>query len=251
MSKYTTQVRFICETASGLTGSAGFNDVNSVIQRAIPSIFNFDFPIYDESYRNVLCTKILKHYYTREIGAETVGLWKLWLDTRLNEIMPYYNQLYKSAMIEFNPMYDIDLTTEYSRSNDGSTDVTGESSENNSGNSGTIVAGDNESTTRNLFSDTPQGALDNVDNETYLTNATKISENGNNSTSTDYEFNTDRVNNRKDKTVAKSTEEYMQTITGKSGGASYSKRLQEFRATFLNIDTMIIDELKDLFMNLW
>lgn len=251
MSKYTTQVRFICETASGLTGSTGFNDVNSVIQRAIPSIFNFDFPIYDESYRNVLCTKILKHYYTREIGAETVGLWKLWLDTKLNEIMPYYNQLYKSAMIEFNPMYDIDLTTEYLRSNDGSTDVTGESSENNSGNSGTIVVGNNESTTRNLFSDTPQGALDNVDNETYLTNATKISENGNNSTNTDYEFNTDRVNNRTDKTVAKSTEEYMQTITGKSGGASYSKRLQEFRATFLNIDTMIIGELKDLFMNLW
>lgn len=251
MSKYTTQIRFICETASGLDSSTGLGDVNRVIQSAIPSIFNFDFPIYDESYRNVLCTKILKHYYTREIGAETVGLWKLWLDTRLNEIMPYYNQLYKSAMIEFNPMYDIDLTTEYSRSNDGSTDVTGESSENNSGNSGAIIVGDNESTTRNLFSDTPQGALDNVDNETYLTNATKISENGNNSTNTDYEFNTDRVNNRKDKTVAKSTEEYMQTITGKSGGASYSKRLQEFRATFLNIDTMIIGELKDLFMNLW
>lgn len=251
MSKYTTQVRFICETASGLNSSTGLGDVNRVIQSAIPSIFNFDFPIYDESYRNVLCTKILKHYYTREIGAETVGLWKLWLDTRLNEIMPYYNQLYKSAMIEFNPMYDIDLTTEYLRSHDGSTDVTGESSENNSGNTGTIVTGDNENTTRNLFSDTPQGALDNIDNETYLTNATKISESGNNSTSTDYEFNTDRVNNRTDKTVAKSTEEYMQTITGKSGGASYSKRLQEFRATFLNIDTMIIDELKDLFMNLW
>lgn len=251
MSKYTTEVRFICETMSGLTESAGYNSIDDIIQTAIPKIFSFGFPIYDESYRNVLCTKILKHYYTREIGAETVGLWKLWLDTRLNEIMPYYNQLYKSAMIEFNPMYDVDLTTNYLKTFDGSTDVTGDSEENNSGNSGTINAGENENTTRNLFSDTPQGSLDNIENETYLTNATKITENGSNSSSTDYEFNSDRKINRSDKTVAKNTEEYLQTITGKNGGASYSKRLQEFRATFLNIDAMIIDELKDLFLNLW
>ena len=251
MSKYTTQVRFICETASGLTESDGFNSVNDIIQKAIPKVFNFDFPIYDESYRNVLCTKILKHYYTREIGAETVGLWKLWLDARLNEIMPYYNQLYHSAMIEFNPMYDVDLTTGYNKTFDGSTDITGNSNENNSGNSGTSVSGQNSNTTYNLFSDTPQGALDNIENETYLTNATKIRENGNNSNNTDYTFNGDRKVNRTDKTLAKNTEEYLQTIKGKSGGASYSKRLQEFRSTFINIDAMIIDELRDLFINIW
>lgn len=251
MSKYTTQVRFICETAAGLTDSVGFNGINEVIQKAIPNVFNFDFPIYDESYRNVLCTKILRHYYTREIAAETVGLWKLWLDTRLNEIMPYYNQLYKSAMIDFNPMYDVDLTTEHTKTFDGSTNVTGDSSENNSGNSGTNTNTENENTTRNLFSDTPQGSLENVENETYLTNATKIAENGNNISNTDYEFNSDRVVNRSDKTIAKNTEDYIQTIKGKNGGTSYSKRLQEFRDTFINIDTMIIGELSDLFINLW
>lgn len=251
MSKYTTQVRFICETASGLTESDGFNNVNDIIQNAIPKIFNFDFPIYDESYRNVLCTKILKHYYTREIGAETVGLWKLWLDARLNEIMPYYNQLYRSAMIEFNPMYDMDLTIEHHKTFDGSTDITGDSRENNTGNSGTSVSGENSNTTYNLFSDTPQGALDNIENETYLTNATKIRENGNNSNNTNYNFNSDRNVNRADKTVAKNTEEYLKNIKGKNGGASYSTRLNEFRSTFINIDAMIIDELKDLFVNLW
>ena len=251
MSKYTTQVRFICESVSGLSESVGLSGVNEVIQSAVPHVFDFDFPIYDESYRNVLCTKILKHYYTREIGAETVGLWKLWLDTRLNEIMPYYNQLYKSAMIEFNPMYDIDLSTEHSKSFDGNTDVTGNSSENYNGNSDTISVDKNNNTTRNLFSETPQGSLDNVENETYLTNATKIMDSGNSESSTGNEFNSDRVINRTDKTIAKNTEEYMQSIKGKTGGASYSKRLQEFRDTFINIDKMIIDELKDLFLNLW
>lgn len=243
MSKYTTQVRFICETAAGLTESVGFGGVNGVIQSAIPKVFDFDFPIYDESYRNVLCGKILKHYYTREIGAETVGLWKLWLDTRLNEIMPYYNQLYKSATIEFNPMYDVDLTTKHTRDNNGVTNFDGS----NSGDSKQITKSKNDGVSRDLFSDTPQGALDNVENETYLTNARKVKTNGSADGEATNEFN----GSSNSETAVTSTEEYLQTIQGKTGGASYSKRLQEFRNTFLNIDAMIIDELKDLFMNLW
>ena len=275
MSKYTTQVRFICETSAGLNESSGYNSVNEIIQRAIPVIFDFNFPIYDENYRNVLCTKILKHYYTREIGAETVGLWKLWLDTRLNEIMPYYNQLYKSAVIEFNPMYDVDLTTKHTRENDGTTNVTGNTitheQRNITRNKKENISGDNKQTSqisengvnRDLYSDTPQGALDNIENETYLTNARKItSENTNNGENTgEYTENRNGDETVEDgvqadgtntgETIANSTEEYLQTITGKSGGASYSKRLQEFRDTFINIDAMIIDELKDLFFNLW
>lgn len=235
MSTYTTQVRFICETASGLTEQAGFNDVNKVIQSAIPNVFNFDFPIYDESYRNVLCTKILKHYYTREIGGETVGIWKLWLDTKLNEIMPYYNQLYKSAIIEFNPMYDIDITTKHTKGNNDTTNVNGNVTSNSTSN--------NSETERDLFSDTPQGSLNNVENETYLTTARKITTSGTASSN--------NSSAHTGKTIASSTEEYVQNISGKSGGTSYSKRLKEFRETFINIDAMIIDELSDLFINLW
>lgn len=223
MSKYTTQIRFICESYCGLDESVGYDSVNEIIDRAIPHVFSFSFPIYDESYRNVLCHKILKHYYTREISAETVGLWKLWLDARLNEIMPYYNQLYKSAMIEFNPMYDVDLTTQHTRTNEGTTG----SSQSGSSNSGNMDA----------FSETPQGGLDNVENLSYLTTARKITN--------DASFNSNSNGSASD------TETYIQTIVGKNGGASYSTRLEEFRRTFLNIDKMIIDELSDLFFNLW
>lgn len=110
MSKYTTELRYICETEAGLSESVGQTKIKDVIAKAIPKIFDFDFPIFDESYRNVLETKILKHYYTREIGLETYGLWKLKLDTKLNEIMPFYNQLYKSALLEFNPLYEVDYS---------------------------------------------------------------------------------------------------------------------------------------------
>ena len=129
MSKYTTELRFICENSAGLTESVGYNSVDSVLDKCRDKIFDFDFPIFDESYRVPLENKILKHYYTREIGAETVGLWKYWLNVKLNEIMPYYNQLYKSTLIEFNPMYDVDLTTDYQKVDNGNKNTTGSFSE--------------------------------------------------------------------------------------------------------------------------
>ena len=86
MAKYTTELRSICEVYAGYNEEQGYNNVNDVIKKALPKIFDFDFPIYDENYRSVLETKIVKHFYTREIGYETVGRWKLALDERLNLI---------------------------------------------------------------------------------------------------------------------------------------------------------------------
>lgn len=121
MSKYTTEVRFICETAAGKLESEGYLSIDSILTTAAPKIFNFDYPIFDEKYRLVLEKKILKHYYTREIAHETVGLWKLHLDAKMNEIMPYYNKLYESELLDFNPLYEVDLTTTRKIDMDGHT----------------------------------------------------------------------------------------------------------------------------------
>ena len=61
---------------------------------------NFDFqmtnyPIFDENYRETLNNNILHHYYENEIGFETAPLFRFYLNQKLNEIMPYYNELYK------------------------------------------------------------------------------------------------------------------------------------------------------------
>lgn len=124
MSKYTTEIRFICEDAAGYDESKGYADVDEIISKSIDKIFSFDFPLFDGQYRDVLCTKILRHYYTREIGFETVGLWRLKLQTKLNEIMPYYNQLYLSELLKFNPLYDVDLKTTHVGGKNSETDRT-------------------------------------------------------------------------------------------------------------------------------
>ena len=52
MSKYTTELRFICESKAGLSESVGFNQIDDVISNSWNKIFD-NFPIFDESYRSI------------------------------------------------------------------------------------------------------------------------------------------------------------------------------------------------------
>ena len=243
MSKYTTELRYICESLSGLSASVGGNSVEEIISKARPIIFSFDYPIFDTKYKEVLETKILKHFYTREIGMETYGAWKLMLNKSMNEIMPYYNMMYKSNLLEFNPFYDVDLSRTHDNNNTGKTTNVGST---NGTSTGTETK--NSSTTdKNLYSDTPQGAITNLESETYLTNATidTGTETGTNTTSG---TNTQTQNSTVD---LQTTEKYLETVKGKQGGASFSALLLEYRKTFTNVDMLVINDLNDLFMGLW
>lgn len=123
MSKYTTEVRYICENYAQLDASVGYNSVQSVLDNSWDKVFDFDFPIFDENYREPLCKKILKHFYTREICEETVGLWKLRLDDRMNEIMPYFNQLYDSELISIEPLVNYRVRTNGNKTKTGADGV--------------------------------------------------------------------------------------------------------------------------------
>lgn len=279
MSKYTTEVRFICENKSGLEISGGSGDVDSIIANSWNKIFTSKAPFFDEEYRSILCQKILKHYYLREICCETVGIWKLWMNTRLEEIMPYYNQLYDSAKIKFNPMHNVDLTSKHERNVEGTSKEDGTRTDNTTGKrtltgnrdtDNTSVGTRNttnssDETKRDLYSDTPQGAITGLENENYLTNARKITDNmngtGNEETNTTEKSGTDYsetedttgkidgVTSNTGKT--NTTEDYLETIIGKQGTESFSSLLNEFRETFLNIDMQVIEEFNDLFFGLW
>lgn len=235
MSKYSTEVRFICETAAGLIESKGYNDIESIINKAVNSIFESDIPFFDNDYGIKLEKKILRHYYTREIGFETVGLWKLQINTTMKEIMPYYNKLYKTEMYKYDPLSDFDYTIK-TDSNDIRTDDLTKS------NMGTqeVKTGDKNV---NKFSDTPQGGLEDVESGAYLTNATiDNSEGSSNRTDNLTEKNTGTVGNVIDRTEHR---------FGKQGSKSYAEMIMQERESFLNIDMQVIEELNDLFMLVW
>lgn len=276
MAIYTTEIRTICEYYAGNQLSNGSN-YNDIINNAIPYVFDFDFPIYDDAYKNVLCGKILKHYYTREIGLETVALWKLKLDTKMNEIMPFYNQLYESALLEFNPLYDVDVWRAHDSEDVSNRNETGDSLRNASTNSSdnatntytttgnTKSNGTNNRDNWDLFSDTPQGGVNGIKSGTnqYLSNARNITDNNTQTNSQDTSTNSnERLNsisgsssneNSLNHVISNinSTGKYIEHVAGKQGGESYADMLLKYRETLINIDMMIIDELSDLFMNIW
>lgn len=251
MSKYTTEVRYICETRAGLDESEGYMSVNDIIKKAAPKIFDFEWPIFDERYRLPLEIKILKHYYTREICAETVGRWKLFLDQKMNEIMPYYNDKYRlklEALKNYDKLFsDTDITTTRK------TDDSGKSQTNTSNIANDSRHFDDRRTTngtqKNAFSETPQGSLHGVDSLTYLTDYRKIDDTG--SENLTHTENGTATATGDTSTNITNTQDYIEHVTGKRGGRDYLKIYQEIYESIINIDLEIINELSDLFFGLW
>ena len=166
---------------------------------------NFDFkmdtyPIFDENYRETL-------------------------NQKLNEIMPYYNELYKvqKKLIEDNLLLNnVNLTEELQGSN-----TTQTSSESHSTNNG-----------KNLFQDTPQGNVssqDIDDTNVYATNLTldRTSIDDNSSSG------------------GSGTNSYIKTIIGNNGSKFNIDVLKDIKNNLMNIDLMIINDLNELFMGIY
>ena len=190
---------------------------------------NFDFkmdsyPIFDENYRNTLNQNILYHYYENEIGFETAPLFRFYLNQKLNEIMPYYNELYKvqKKLIDENLLLNnVNLTETLHGSNTTKTNSKSESSNNG----------------KSLFQDTPQGQISqtDIDNQTWATNLT---------------LNKNEIADQSNATGS-GTNEYIKTIIGNNGGKFNIDVLNDIKNNLMNIDLMIINELNDLFMQIF
>ena len=206
MSTYTTELRYILESYAGLDSSTEYPSVNTVISKARTKLFNFNYPIFDNAYKEHLESLICLHFYRREIGFETVGLFKLYLEQKMREIMPFYNQLYKSQLLEFNPFYDVDITRDHQLKHNTEENSINKSSSNsnsneNFNNNTTVKSSDNtnqgvssrdesksnskntssaknstsassSSNNKQRYSDTPQGSISDLEKDKYLTNAT-------------------------------------------------------------------------------
>ena len=251
MSKYTTEVRYICETYAGHKESQDYMKIDDIIANSIDKIFDFDFPIFDDNYRSVLETKIIKHYYTREIGFETVALWKHFLSVRLNEIMPKYNQLYKAESLNINPFDNMDYTETYEGEGQGTNSNTDTGSMSEDISDTRDVDYTHNGNNIDKFSDTPQGGLSGLLNDTYLTNARQSTANDTDNTNDDYTRDRDVTTNNTRNGRFSNTDEYLKHIKGYNGGKTFSELMTSFREMFIATDLLIIEELNDLFMGVW
>lgn len=192
------------------------------IRRLIQNNFRFNldsYPIFDEAYRTTLNKKILDHYLMSEIGFETPALFNHYLGTKMNEIMPYYNELYKNQKKLLDNLTDnVNLKESFNRNIDNAT----------SSNSSSATA------SKSLFEDTPQGRLVQASMDE-MTHATNINFGKSN-------------DNASSESTGNSTEDYIKNITGNNGNKYNFEIINDIKNNLLNIDVMIINDLEELFM---
>ena len=177
-----------------------------------------------------LAKKIVDHYYMREIGFETIGLFIHYAKSTMNELMEEYLPLIYSSAIQYDPLVNVDYTESFNRN--AQTGNTGTSSSSSSS-SGSALG---------VNSDTPQGQI---------TKSSILA--GSYATSTSATENENEVSNSTDtQSNSNSLENFTKRVKGNSGvSATAQKMIEQYRANIRAIDREIIDKLNILFMGLY
>lgn len=212
MAKYSTELRKIIESSTEAEVLSWFQDYELSDYLTADEI-----AVIEERgtwSKEKLAKKIVDHYYVREIGFETVGLFKHQVKVAMQEIMEEKLPLIYSASIAYDPLVNVDFTESYTGSNSGS------SSSNSEG--------------LTVNSDTPQGQI----NKASVLAGTYASS----TSGTDMD----------DTTTTSGSETYTKTTRGNSGvSATAQKMVQQYRENIIMIDRDIIKDLSSLFMSIY
>ena len=219
MSKYTFNLRRLCEMAGRETVESWFMDYNLE-----------DYLTYDQIdvitnnsvwSKDRLARMIVDHYLMREVGVETPGLFKHYAKTMMQEIMEEKLPKIYSMALKYNPLDSNDYEETFTSRSNGSTNSTATTS-----GSGLSVA-----------SDTPQGQ---ISKEAIL--------GGSYASSTDA---TETDSTANDVSSTNSDQNYTRSIKGRSGSNTPAKLIAEYRKNVLAINREIINELDVLFMGIF
>lgn len=191
-------------------------------------LFDFEYDFYDEGLKSQFEKKFIDYFMFDEIGFETPHRFKHFLKAKLNLIMPYYKQLYKTQLEaeNINFLLNKDLKETFIR------DIEGTDTSNNV-----------SSTSANSDSLSKESYLDNGNADLSLSDGlTGVSSNG----------STGDTQSTSDSTASNKSKEKTELISqGNIGITSSAELLQKWRDTIINIDNMIIEECRDLFMQIY
>jgi hypothetical protein len=249
MSAYTMTLKEVLETFTYQDATS----LNDQIEKGRQAIFNFDYPIFDEQYRKIFETHFIRQFYMREIGFETEERFLFELESWLNLHMPYYNKLFESELIEFDPLSNTKLDVTHNRQNDTNQSSTANGTSNNSGTSENQSNQTSDNFNRQLESNNPDSRLSITtnDGEGVIEYASQIEENTQNNKlnadgSTSVRSQTDDTQTVKND--VNSIEDYIENRSGKVGSQSFSSMLKEYRSSMIRVEKTIFEEMQPLFM---
>jgi hypothetical protein len=234
------------------------------------------YPIDSETHRAALNKLIIEHYYNREIAHESTSIFKFNLRKKMNEIMPAYNQLFLLQLTAIDLMMNVDVTTVATRdttldtesdttstsSSEGSGTTSMDSAENVAANSTANTENETKTAAKAYNSAFPQSQI--VSSENYATSAqhNNSAANSGGSTSSDSSTDTTTGVNGTNTTSADGTsiesgsgkattdEDVTSTTKGRQNVLG-SDAFVKARATIINIEMMIVEDLGELFSLTW
>lgn len=219
--------------------------------------------------RSELNKRLLNNYKYREIGFETVGRFLDELEITMCEIMPYYNDLYKTVEIMAgieDPFGNVDVTETYQEKSSGSASSEGTVSQSTES-ANTTESSDSSTTetnvhnnSKNVHSATPQGQLDiateDINSIEYADDvAWSQSKNNDNATTTETSEGSSTTSQSQESESSSSSStsgsiEHTLTRKGNQGVNTYAHDMIEFRTSIIDVTNKIINDsrIRELFM---
>lgn len=228
--------------------------VDQIVEAGKDGFFDFTFPWYSPSNTGLEDFKdlFLRKFYMEQIGQETTAQFKLYMQARLMEKMPLYSQLWESTQYEYDPLVNRKLTTtikenegesrDKNRQANGTTDVHG------TGNSSSESTENDTTNNQAVHSENPEVSVATKD---YAATMDRGKSTKNNTANTDTNV-TDSSTSTGQTTENESEDIYRKHESGEEVvgfyGESQADAILKYRETILNINQMICEDMKDLFL---
>ena len=186
-----------------------------------------EYDFYLEENKKNFEKKFFDRYFDREIYCKNPFVFRRALLGKLNLIMPYYKQLYNTELEakNINFLLNKDLKEEFIRDIENNVEGSATSTGTTTGNS------------TNIFSDTPEGQISNI--EKFMSNGTIN------------KANDSTENNTSSNSTGKTTEKTSFLSQGNIGVTSSAELLDKWRSVIINIDELILNELEGLFLDIY
>lgn len=207
------------------------------------------YPIYDENHRAELNEKIIRHYALREIGQETAQQFVFYLGVTMAEIMPYFNERYKTLDMEYNPLQSVDMTTDSENGSEFQSSSKASSTQDSTSSSSSKSDNASTTTSKSFDSDVPQtGVVGDFARYASHANESQADSSGTASSSQDSTSHA----------TSHSATDYQHDASNSKGkshvrGRSQSAMslVQEYRNAIINVDMEVVRSLEPCFMQMW
>lgn len=241
----SSSIGFLLAYYGGVNMYAGENTGFDLVEKYYSKLFDFDFPFYVENEKiKVEFEKYLCYtYFNESIGFETPDAWKFAFKQKMLEIMPYYKELYRTTLFEYEPLINRVFTSSDNVNETGITDYTSNGNTTGKSENSTNGNGSSTSDSQNITSDAPQI---NFSQNDYASGMTR----GQNRNSIENSEKKTTSDSGTSSTVSKNIDDKTRTLKHEEKGfsGSYQEEIKKIRENILNINKMICDECYDLFM---